>query len=99
MEINSIETEQLEKLFNLVIQKLRKDNLKHVDFDTQEYWLISTDEWNNFNESPAPLVGSLTDDLLYLKRSIEESEIITYSDFDRIASVLRAISEKQAPSK
>lgn len=97
MEHNDITIEQLKCLFDLVIQKLQNDNLNQINFNTHEYWFVSTDEWDNFEETPVPIVGSLVDDITYLKRSIEEREIITYSDFDRLASVLRAISEMQAP--
>jgi hypothetical protein len=42
-------------------------------------------------------VGSLFDDIKSIKKSIKENEIITYTDFDRLASLLRAISEINAP--
>jgi len=94
---NDITIEQLKSLFELVIKKLQNDNLKEFNFSTQEYWFVAADEWDNFEETPVPIVGSLVDDIAYLKKTIRENEMITYSDFDRLASVFRAISEMQAP--
>lgn len=38
------------------------------------------------------------DDIHYLNKAVEEHAIYSYSDFDRLASVLRAISEKMVPT-
>ncbi len=97
MEHNNITIEQLQYLFELIVQKLKNDNLKQISFNVNEYWFVSADEWGNFNEAPEPIVGSLVEDIMYLKQTIAEKEIITYTDLDRLASVLRAISEIQAP--
>ena len=89
---------EIEKLFALVINKLKADDVHNFELDMNEYWIILANEWNNFNSEPQHAVGSLKDDILYLKKAIEEDEIFSYSEFDRLATVLRAISEKQAPS-
>lgn len=93
-----ISIEELEILFKLVIKKLRNDKAFQFELDIDEYWIILTKEWDNLDAAPEPAVGSLVDDVEYLKRTIDEDEINTYSDLDRLASLLRAISEKQAPS-
>ena len=89
---------EIEKIFALVINKLKADDANNFELELNEYWLILPDEWNNFSGNPQLAIGSFKDDILNLKRAIEENEIISYSEFDRLATVLRAISEKQAPS-
>lgn len=59
---------------------------------------ISVNEWNDFKNVPSPSVGSLVDDVDCLKKVVSQNIIYSYSEFDRIATVLRAISEKMAPS-
>ena len=96
--MNNISVAEIEVLFKLIIEKLKRDKITNVQFDMDEYWIVLTDEWNKFETAPKPAVGSLTEDIGYLKRALEENEIFTYSDLDRLAAVLRAISEIKAPS-
>lgn len=96
--MTKISLEEIETIFDLIVRKLKYDNLKDFEFSTDEYWIVLADEWSDFNVSPIPAVGSLKEDIEYLRESLDKSEIVTYSDLDRIATVLRAISEQQAPS-
>ena len=96
--MNSISLNELAILFRLVIEKLKKDEVYHSDFGMDEYWIIGADEWNDFMKLPEPGVGSLSEDVEYLKEAISEDAMYTYSDLDRVATILRAISEMQAPS-
>jgi hypothetical protein len=94
--MSSITINEIEGLFKLIIEKLKRDKLNQIELNTDEYWIITSDEWS-VEETPKPAVGSLKEDIEYLKRAIEEGAIYSYSDFDRLAIVLRAISEMQAP--
>jgi hypothetical protein len=97
--MNNMSINELEFLFKLVIGKLKSGNVNQIEFDIDEYWLVSTGDWSDFNKEPELSVGSLSEDISYLRRAISESKIFTYSDFDRLASVLRYVSEKEASSK
>ena len=94
-----VSVNELETLFKLVIRKLKQDNILKIDLDMDEYWVIFSNEWNIFEETPTPSVGSLVEDVEYLKKAIQENEIHSYSEFDRLASLIRFISERNAPSK
>ena len=95
--MNKLSKTELEVFFNLVLRKLSIDKIEDILFDMNEYWIITTDEWNEFKQIPVPAVGSLEEDIRYIKKSIANNEIISYVDLDRLASVLRAISEIKAP--
>ncbi|MGC4037070.1 MAG: hypothetical protein QM764_14015 [Chitinophagaceae bacterium] len=95
--MDDITIEELEILFKLIIQKLQRDKCSKIDFKGNEYWIVSSDEWMNFIDTPTPVVGSLKEDVVYLKKAIGENAIHSYSEFDRLATVLRFISESQAP--
>ncbi len=89
---------ELENLFKLIIEKLKKDKVEFILINFDEYWNIASDEWDNFDKTPEPIVGSILEDIQYLKRTLNKNEIFTYSDFDRVGTVLKAISEKEAPT-
>lgn len=95
----NITVAELETLFKLVIRKLKKEKIENIYLDIDEYWIVLADEWSDFSTSPSLAVGSIVDDTSYLKKAIQENEISTYSDLDRIASLLHAISELLAPTE
>lgn len=96
--MDNINLAEIEILFRLVLDKLKKDQVEKINITTDEYWIISTDEWADFKKTPQAAVGSLAEDVNYLRKAIEENEIVTYSDFDRLAAILRFISEEMAPT-
>lgn len=95
---SSINVEEIEVLFAMIVKKLRSDKLDKFNFNIDQYWIILSNEWSVLKDPTAPAVGSLDEDTLYLKKAIDEGEIYSYSNLDRMAAILRAISELQAPS-
>ena len=101
-----IKTEDLERCFKEIINKLRgEQNIDLIEIDTDYYQLIPTnqwdnweDNWDNFGYNGKPDVGSLFDDIESLKKMSNDQNIpCTYADFDRVSSVLRAISQEYCP--
>ena len=93
-----IKTEDLERCFKEIINKLREENIDLIKINTDYYQLISAGQWDNFEYNEDPSVGSLFDDIESLKKMINEQDIpCTYVDFDRVSSVLRAISQENCP--
>ncbi|MBK1442576.1 hypothetical protein JHJ32_21430 [Parapedobacter sp. ISTM3] len=97
-ECCDITLEEIKGLFNLAIEKLQRENVLKISFDKDEYWNVLGGDMNDFSKAPDPGVGSLYDDIGYLKRSLEEKQILSYSDFDRLAAVLKSISNIEAPA-
>jgi len=80
-----------------MIDKLNYENVKEVEIGNDLYRVIPADEWTNF-EKDVIVVGSLSDDIESLKLMINDLERpCTYVDFDRVASVLHAISQAINP--
>lgn len=96
-----IQVDELKQIFELLIQRMHEDKIDYVDIEADFYWLITSDEWNNFkiNSFPEPVIGSLIDDWNSLQEILKNQQIVTYLDYERFASILRAISENIAPSK
>ena len=89
----NLSVSELKKIFELIIEKLDSENIKNIDFKNDIYRFIPTDKWSSFEEDTIE-VGSLYEDIEALKLlNKDEERVCTYVDFDRTASVLRAISE------
>jgi hypothetical protein len=59
------------------------------------YWVVHQPEWTDLQHEPKLSVGSLKDDWEALQQVLE-GQMPTSVDFDRLASVLRAVSERLA---
>jgi hypothetical protein len=58
-----------------------------------EYWFVAAPEWTDFTKPPELSVGSLSDDWTALN-NVLEGEMPTANDFDRLAALLRVVSEQ-----
>lgn len=95
-----IQANEIELIFQKMIQKFKIDRIESLELDTDYYWIVTTDEWDDFDStsSPSLAVGSLVDDWTSLLDDLKNDQI-TYLDLERLSSILRALSEKIAPSK
>lgn len=94
-----ISVNEIHLIFEQLIQKFQLDRIESLEIDTDYYWIVTTDEWEDFDStSPSPAVGSLLDDWTSLQAALKNNQI-TYLDLERLASILRALSETIAPSK
>jgi hypothetical protein len=97
MTMKKVRTDDLEKVFNRIIAKLRDEQVVEVDLDEDLYRFIPADKWSRFDDETIEQ-GSLYDDLESLELLVRnEDRPCTYVDFDRVASLLRAISQKMNP--
>ena len=104
--MSDIKISELKILFNRVIEKLESEKGKEgkIELDTIIYRLIPTQKWNTF-EKPEDWFsaseidqGDLNDDLMELKKLVDDDErFCMYVDFDRLASILREISQVENP--
>lgn len=93
-----ISINELQRLFEKVIGKLKYDDITTIPIDSDYYWIITADEWDvSQKNNPEPSVGSLVDDIESLKESVKDENVFTYVDFDRLSSVLRAVSQTLNP--
>ena len=91
----SISINELKNLCRLLLDKAEKIGFKEIEFDVDNYWFVSSDEREVFNENyPTLSVGSITDDIQSLKKILDKTNPSTPVDFDRLANVLIALGEK-----
>ena len=96
--MRKISTTDLQKLFGLVINKLSQ--YEKLDFPNVDlYWSASPPDCYVMDKKPELNVGSLYDDIDQLSKLLEcNDRELTFVDFDRLASVLKAISEGMNPA-
>jgi hypothetical protein len=88
---------ELSTIFNKILQKLEYENYNEIILEDDLYRYIPTDKWSSFEDNEIE-IGSLYDDInSLLNLQNNKSHPCTYVDFDRLASVLRAISQKHNP--
>lgn len=80
---------ELARCFELILEQLNEET--HLDMDY--YLTIDTSEMVQIEESPEVVIGSLEDDWAELQRRLREGDYFSAVDYDRVAAVLRAISE------
>ena len=97
--MEKINVDVLRRAFSKIIDKLNYEKIEEIKFDYDLYRIIPTDKWKiDFSGKDFSETGSLVDDLKAIEQLVtDEDHICTYVDFDRVASLLRAISEERNP--
>lgn len=97
--MKKIKIEELEIIFSKIINKLKDEGFYELSFNEDFYRIIPTEKWDSYDEDIIH-EASLYDDIDSLKLLIHNQDrYTTYVDFDRLASILRVISEKNNPVK
>ena len=94
--MRKIDIRSLEVAFEKIILKLKGENIIEIPFHNDLYRLIPTDQWEVYKEKIAKIeIGSLYDDVENIEKlRFNNERPCTYVDFDRVASILRMISEQ-----
>lgn len=93
-----INVDLLEKALTRIIEKLKFENINEIELPYDLYQIIPTDQWQISNNEAKILTGSLVEDLEEVNKLVQNpNSVCTYVDFDRIASILRIISQIQNP--
>jgi hypothetical protein len=95
--MRKIKIAELEKIFNLAINKLEDENISEIEIDNDLYRFIPTEKWDTFEDDVIES-GSLFDDIDCLKLCLsDKNRVFTYVDIDRLSFLLRMISQIQNP--
>ena len=95
--MKNIKVEELRAIFQKIIEKLKSEGYEELNFIKDFYRIIPTEKWDSYNEDLAH-EASLFDDIYSLKLlNYDSKRTTTYVDFDRLASILRAISQNNNP--
>lgn len=95
--MGAISINEISVIFSKILEKLEFEVEQEIEIDDDFYQFIPADEWTNYEEGSI-LTGSLSDDINNLKILItDKTRPCTFVDFDRLASVLHAISNQLNP--
>jgi hypothetical protein len=92
--LENINLDQLELLFKVVLDNLKRSNIRELSFDEDNYWDVPSEDITSFPEKPELEVGSLHDDINFLKSLIEEGYRTDFLELERLAALLKFMSKK-----
>lgn len=96
--MKQVHISDLKKAFARIIEKLESEGVSEIITTQDFYNLIPTDSWEIYRDKPDIVIGSLSDDIDSISELVNNPDReCTYVDFDRVASVLRLISQIQNP--
>jgi hypothetical protein len=96
--MRSVRSDDLVAVLRRIIEKLVRECPQEIELPGDLYRFIPTDQWDRF-EGFRIDAGSLYDDLDELEHLVRDPKRpCTFVDFDRAASLLRAVSEQLNPA-
>ena len=88
-----ITVKELDEVFKHIIDRLTYSGIKKLEIDSDYYWVIFSEEREDFTKEQKPCIGSISDDWEELIKHIRNNELTTL-DIDRFANVLIAFKEQ-----
>lgn len=92
--MENINLVQLELLFKVVLDNLKRKNIKELSFEDDAYWSVPSESMSSFPERPELEVGSLHDDIRFLKSLIDEDYETDFLELERLSSLLKFMSKR-----
>ena len=78
-----IAIDEIKLIFESLIERLEKDKIETLEIETDYYWIVLSDEWDDLSsKSPSVAVGSLIDDWNSLQ-DVVTIERVTYLDLEQ----------------
>jgi len=94
--MNTFSVSNLETIFTRLISRLQEQGIQTLSFDNDMYWDVPIDELDSLGKKPDLIVGSLEDDISFLKRVIEVDFMTNYLELERLAALFKFMSKKLA---
>lgn len=89
--------DELEKCLTIVLNHARERGVIEIGPQGSDgYWTVTSPKWRDVYSDPEPAVGSLADDEATLYKLIEDPCRASSVDFERLAHLLRALSDELA---
>ncbi len=92
--MEAIKTDQLELLFKNLFSHLRRLNINELSFDEDFYWNVRTPELTDLSKDPELTIGSLKDDIEFLKLLLKEDFETNFLELERLSALLKHMSKK-----
>lgn len=92
---SSIKIDDLENLFDIIINKLRQEYGDTISLDNDYYWTIDEEEkYNPYVEPKEKLLGQISFDIEDLERLKNKSNILLSYGLIKIAEILKIIRKE-----
>ena len=84
----------IEILVKRFVEKIKESKVKDFYFSDDYYWCVSEDDLTDMDKVPQLMVGSLQDDVDFLKSLIEEDYDTGYLDLERLSAIFKYLSKQ-----
>jgi len=88
--------DDLEKCVRILIRLAADRGVEDVRPEGDGYWTVTTPEWTRIYDEPKPAIGSFSDDEEELRKMLADPERASSVDLERVAHVLRLLSDQLA---
>lgn len=96
-ERRMISLDELAECFRILCSHAKSRGVTAVEPGNDDlYWSVGSPDWRKIHQDPAPGVGSFADDASELKKLLADPGRASAVDLDRLASMLRVISDSVA---
>lgn len=86
--------DEIQRCLSLLLEHASRQGLTGIDAGNVDfYWTMTSEDWLVADIEPKPAVGSLHDDIAELKRLLTDPDRASSVDLDRLASILRLLSD------
>jgi hypothetical protein len=89
-----IKINYIELIFNRLIEKFKMENIAEISFEDDMYWNVPVENIATFPSEPELSVGSLDDDINFLKSLIDEDYTTDFLELERLSTVLKFMSKR-----
>ncbi|GGJ59585.1 hypothetical protein [Deinococcus roseus] len=94
-----IDIEKLNLVFNRILDRISSLENASIKLEADYYWMIPGDQLTNLNLGNIdPVIGSLSDDWMELSKLLDTERPVSFVDLDRLANLLRMMSEEYNPT-
>jgi hypothetical protein len=96
--MKNVKVSTLKAAFDRILEKLEFEEVDLIQMESNFYNIVPADKWDITLPETKIEIGSLWDDVDEIEKLVlDKDRICTYVDFDRVASILRAISQVRNP--
>lgn len=100
--VQSIRVSEIRSMLNAALTALEAEGVDEISLDKDAYWSIYHGDAFDFTKSPQPVVGTLQDDVMDLRRDMEsivnDEGVSAWHMFHHLRGLVLLLAEHSGPS-
>lgn len=100
--VRSIRVSEIRSMLNAALTALEAGGVEEISLDKDEYWSIYHGDAFDFARSPEPVVGTLQDDVMDLRRDMDsianDEGVAVWHMFHHLRGLVLLLADHSGPS-